>query len=347
MSNSWHDFRQKAATAPKKIVLADGEDARVIKAAALAQSLGIAIPVLVGSASKISPIWQQFAPAGQEPNCIDASIMSTVAKAEYSDALKTIRKFKELTSEEIQENLKDSLVLGCLTLKMGRVEGFIGGASRTTADTLRAVFSIIGLAPRGQTLFGFFLVETQGTAASRPLVILADCAVIPEPSPKQLAQIALGSAAAYEMFFEEKARVAFLSFSTEGSAEHTSVLKIRDAIALARAKAPQIEISGEWQADAALDMTAAKLKGVGMNPMAGQANVLIMPDLNCGNISYKLVQRLGGCRAVGPVLWGTAQPANDLSRGCSTEDIIEMISLTALQAQHMPTLTASAGKGDH
>lgn len=331
---SWHDFRQKAAQAPKKILLADGEDPRVIKAAAFVRSEKIAHPVLIGSLSKIKPIWKQYAESSLESSCLDIQSLPSDAKERLLQTLAGISKYKALNSTEASSLLNDTLIMGCLQLKLGLAEGFVGGATRTTADTLRAAFTIIGLAPRVSTLFGFFIIERKMTGgASSPLVLLADCAVIPDPSPKQLAQIAIGSAAAYELLMGEKARIAFLSFSTYGSAEHPFVDKIRQALNLAAEKAPALQMAGEWQADAALDSFTAKIKGVGDSPVAGQANVLIVPDLNCGNIAYKLVQRLGGCRAVGPVLWGMAQPANDLSRGCSTEDIVDMIALTGIQAQ--------------
>ena len=184
------------------------------------------------------------------------------------------------------------------------------------------------------TLFGFFLIEKRKAAeATDPYVLLADCAVIPDPSPKQLAQIGIQGAKALTFFTGAAPKVAFLSFSTHGSAEHPFVDKVRQALAMAREKAPTLKMDGEWQADAALDRFTAGIKGVGNSPMAGQANVLVVPDLNCGNIAYKLVQRLGGCRAVGPVLWGPSQPANDLSRGCTMEDVLDMIALTGIQAQ--------------
>ena len=331
---SWHDFRQKAAQAPKKILLADGEDPRVIKAAAFVHSEKIAQPILIGSPAKIKPIWKQYIESSLEPPCLDVQSLSSEAKDRLIQTLSGISKYKALNLTEASSLLQDTLILGCLQLKLGVAEGFVGGATRTTADTLRAAFSIIGLAPRVSTLFGFFFIErrmSEGTTG--PLVLLADCAVIPDPSPKQLAHIAIGSAAAYELLTGGKARIAFLSFSTHGSADHPFVEKIRQALNLAKEKTPSLQMAGEWQADAALDSFTAKIKGVGDSPMAGQANVLIVPDLNCGNIGYKMVQRLGGCRAVGPVLWGMAQPANDLSRGCTTEDVVDMIALTGIQAQ--------------
>ncbi len=285
-------------------MLADGDDPRVIEAAALARAKKIAEPILITSATLKDP-------------------------DHWIQALTALPKYKNLSRTEALARVKDPLVLGCLMLREGHADGFIGGATRTTADTLRAVFSIIGLAPKASTLFGFFLIEAQRGR----FVVLADCAVTPDPSAKQLAHIGIGAAQAYEFFTGDSAKVAFLSFSTKGSAEHPLVDKIRQALEIVHEKAPNLETEGEWQADAALDLFSAQIKGVGNSPMAGQANVLIAPDLNCGNIAYKLVQRLGGCRAVGPVLWGTALPANDLSRGCSMEDVLDMLALTTLQAR--------------
>ncbi len=305
-SLSWQDFRTKAAENPARIALADCDDVRIREAAARARRERVAEPILV-----------------------DPNKLSDKEKDAFTAELLQLPKFKMLSADAARARVQDPLILGCLYVKRGMADGFIGGATRTTADTLRAVFSIVGLAPKTSTLFGFFFME----ASSGRFVIIADCAVIPDPSPKQLANIAMGAAQAYEFFTDSQPKVAFLSFSTHGSAEHPLVDKMREALAIAREKAPSLLMEGEWQADAALDLLTAKIKGVGESRMAGQANVLIVPDLNCGNIAYKLVQRLGGCRAVGPVLWGTAMPANDLSRGCSTEDILDMMALTTLQVQ--------------
>jgi len=332
-SKTWHDFRQKAARASKRIILADGEDPRVIKAAAIALAERIAEPTLIGSSRKIEPQWKQYAGSLPLP-CLDPATVKPADREALATELNHIPRNRNMSPQEALSRIQDPLILGCLYLKHGHVDGFIGGATRTTADTVRAVFSIIGLASWAATLFGFFLIEGRGKDAAGDMVLLADCAVIPDPSSKQLAQIAIASSAAYEFFTHEKARVAFLSFSTGGSAEHPLIDKVRQAVALARSKAPQLSLEGEWQADAALDKITAQIKGVADSPIAGHANVLIVPDLNSGNIAYKLVQRLGDCRAVGPILWGTAQPANDLSRGCTTEDVVDMIALTVLQAQN-------------
>jgi phosphate acetyltransferase len=346
-SISWHDFRQKALSQgpARRVVLADGEDARVVQAALEASRLGLAKPILVGRRAPIEKLMTSA--TGDRPAIFDIEQLSEGDRGRHADALMALPKFKSLSKEEANARLKDSLVSGCLLLREHEAEGFIGGASRTTADTLRAVFSIIGLAPKTSALFGFFLLEKRLSDGDvRELVLLADCAVVPEPSPKQLAAIAVGAADAYRAFTGGEPRVAFLSFSTAGSAEHPFVDKVRQARDLAREKAPSLQIEGEWQADAALDAFSATIKGVGDSPMAGRANVLIAPTLETGNIAYKLVQRLGGCRAVGPVLWGTAQPANDLSRGCSSEDVLDMIALTSLQA-HGLMQPAGAPKSQH
>jgi len=332
-SISWHDFRLKASQDPQRIVLADGEDPRVVRAAAQTVKDRIAEPVLIGSPSVIQAVWREASgpgtPACQDPENLPPSVAEALLKEFLG-----LPKFKNLSPAEARLRIKDPLWLGALYLKCGSAAGFVGGAARTTADTLRAVFRTIGLTRRISTLFGFFLIEPRGAPGDpKPLVLLADCAVIPEPSSKQLASIGVGAAEAYHFFTAQTPKTVFLSFSTHGSAEYPSVDRMREAAALAAQKAPQLSFEGEWQADAALDLFCARLKGVGNSPLAGQANVLIVPNLDCGNIAYKLIQRLGGCRCVGPVLWGTALPANDLSRGCSEEDVVDMIALTALQAQ--------------
>jgi phosphate acetyltransferase len=308
-ATTWQDFRAQAARDPARIILADGDDPRAIQAASMARSQKCAEPILLGK----KPLQN---------------------KEHWIQSLASLPKFKTLSRSELEARVQDPLILGCLMLREGQADGFIGGATRTSADTVRAVFSIIGLAPKATTLFGFFMIE----AHDGRLVLLADCAVVPDPSPKQLANIGIGAARAYEFFTGKPAKVAYLSFSTLGSAEHPFVDKVRLALKMAQEREPSILMAGEWQADAALDSFSAHIKGVGDSSMAGQANVLVAPDLNCGNIAYKLIQRLGGCRAVGPILWGTALPANDLSRGCSAEDIVDMMALTTLQVQQAKVL---------
>jgi phosphate acetyltransferase len=330
----WHTFRQKASREPQRIIFAEGEDPRVIKAARTLHTEKIAHPWLVGSRKKIETLWLEEGGQAGDLACVDPQTLSSSDLNALTEEWRSLPKNKKQTLEEARQRIEDPLVLGCLYLKRKAVDGFVGGAVRTTADTLRAVFTVIGLAPDAATLFGFFLLEKKNPApGTDPVVLLGDCAVIPDPSAKQLANIAVASAGAYRFFVGSEPRVTFLSFSTLGSASHPFVDKVTEALRKAREKTPEISFEGEWQADTALDAFTASIKGAGSSPMAGKANVLIVPDLNCGNIAYKLAQRLGDIRAVGPVLWGTAQPANDLSRGCSVDDIIDMAALTALQAQ--------------
>jgi len=330
---SWQDLRVKAARQPRRIILAEGEDRRVIQAAQALQTEKIAHPILIGSRQKIAQICQQLGSDSRSLECVDFQELSSAEKSDLAETWRSLPRNKQQTPEEALTRVADPLVLGSLYLKKGKVDGFVGGATRTTADTLKAIFNVIGLAPKTSTLFGFFFLQRRAEAGSGGMVLLADCAVMPEPSAKQLSNIAIGAADAYQFFLADQPKIAFLSFSTLGSASHPMVDKVREAVAMTREKAPNLAVEGEWQADTALDSFTAGIKGAGNSPMAGQANVLIVPDLNCGNIAYKLVQRIGQVRAVGPVLWGTAQPANDLSRGCSADDIVDMAALTALQAQ--------------
>ncbi|OGR91628.1 MAG: hypothetical protein A2992_02115 [Elusimicrobia bacterium RIFCSPLOWO2_01_FULL_59_12] len=343
-THSWHNFRQKAARQPQRILLAEGEDPRVIKAARVLQAEKIALPWLVGSRKKTELLWKQEGGSVDDLVCVDPSGLSASERKSWAEEWAALPRNKRHSADEAMIRVQDPLILGCLHLKKGKVDGFIGGATRTTADTLRAVLNVIGLAPAATTLFGFFLLENHSAPAPGSLILLADCAVNPDPSAKQLSNIAVGAAAAYEFFLAEPPRVAFLSFSTLGSASHPMVDKVREALSLARSQAGRITFDGEWQADTALDPFSAAVKGAGSSPLAGKANVLIVPDLNSGNIAYKIAQRLGRLRAVGPVLWGTAQPANDLSRGCSSEDIIDLAALTALQAQSLRRQPAFAQK---
>lgn len=330
---SWHELGEKAARKPGRLILADGHDPRVVEAACLAERQGIARPTLIGPRRVIETVSKKS--GSVPPPSIDPSTLPPEELAAYRDEFLSIPRFKKLSKSEAEQRIRDPLVLGCLHVRRGFSDGFVGGATRTTAETLRAVFTVVGLAPTTSTLFGFFLIEPR-SAEPTPPVLLADCAVVPDPSAKQLAQIGAAAASAYEFLFESQPKVAFLSFSTEGSAQHPMVDKIKRAAAMARTASPDRAIAGEWQADTALDLFSAQMKGAAHSAIAGQANVLIVPDLNCGNVAYKLLQRVGGCRVAGPVLWGTAKPANDLSRGCSVQEILDMLVLTTLQTQRQP-----------
>lgn len=324
-------IKANAKKCRKRIVLPEGTEERTLKAADTVISEGIADIILLGKPeailSKAAELNLQH--IGQA-TLIDPE--SHAKKEAYANLLVELRKSKGMTQEQALKLVTDPLYLATLMIKSGDADGEVGGAINATGDVLRPAFQIVKTEPGISVVSGAFLLLTNKPEfGENGLLVVADCAVHPNPTAEELAQIAVVTARTARNIAKIEPRVAMLSFSTKGSAKNELVDKVVKATELAQKMAPDVMIDGELQADAALVPAVGNLKAPG-SPVAGKANVLIFPSLEVGNISYKLVQRIAGIEAVGPVLQGMAAPINDLSRGCSVSDIINMIAITVNQA---------------
>ena len=316
----------------QRIVLPEGTEERTLKAADIVAGKGTAHIILIGNKEKIAELGREYGLKNLDKiEIVDSLNNPNVQK--YEDLLLQLRQKKGMTREEAATLVKDPAYLGCLMVKAGDADGEVSGAASPTGNVLRPAFQIIKTEKGVSCVSGAFLMILKDkTYGHEGMMLFADCAATPVPDEDQLAQIAVCSArTASSVFGFPEPRVAMLSFSTKGSARHEVVDKVRNATAKAQEMEPGMLIDGELQADAAIVPSVAKSKAPGSN-VAGTANVLVFPDLQSGNISYKLVQRLAGAVALGPLLQGLAAPVNDLSRGCSVDDIVKMVAITATQA---------------
>ena len=321
----------KALADVKTIVFPEGDEPRTVQAAAILKKRGLVTPILLGKPESIAKTAQETGAVIDGIETIDPE--TSPKAAEYAKALYEIRKSKGVTEEDAAKLAADPMYYGIMMVKLGDADGLVSGAVHTTGDMLRPALQIIKTKPGIKVVSSSFLMDSDNPDLGyKGLLVYSDCVVMPCPTAEELAQIAVSAAdTAHNLCGIEVPKVAMLSFSTKGSAKHDLVSKVQEATALAHELAPDLLLDGEMQFDAAIIPEIGESKAPG-SPVAGHANVLIFPDLQAGNIGYKITQRLGGTEAFA-VLQGLAKPCNDLSRGCSVDDIVNTVVLTAVQAQ--------------
>ncbi|WP_297427370.1 phosphate acetyltransferase [Clostridium sp.] len=315
----------------KKIVLPEGNEERNIVAAEKINKLGLAYPILIGNKDEIYNKAKELDVNLSGIQIIDPDESENLDK--YIAAFYELRKTKGVTMEKADKIVRDPLYFGTMMVKLDDADGMVSGAVHTTGDLLRPGLQIIKTAPGVSVVSSFFIMQVPGsTYGEEGTLIFSDCAVNPNPNEDQLAAIAIATAETAKRLCNMDPKVAMLSFSTMGSADNELVDKVRNATQKAQEMRPDLDIDGELQLDAAIVKKVADQKAPG-SKVAGKANVLIFPDLQAGNIGYKLVQRFANAEAIGPICQGFAKPINDLSRGCSSDDIVNVVALTAVQAQ--------------
>lgn len=315
------DIREQAKIRNKTIVLPEAHDDRIIKAASILQKEGIARPILIGKIDQIEKQATDLNVSLDGVKIIDPEGYERFS--EFAETYYSKRKKKGVTLQDAERIMVNPTFFGAMVLEKGLADGCLSGADTSTGNVLRAALHIIGTAPDIKTVSSDILLITPD---EKNVWSFADCAVMPDPSSEQLADIAIATAETHRKVVKEEPIIAMLSFSTKGSAKHPLVDKVIEATKIVKQKRPDLKIDGELQLDAAIVEKVGEKKAPG-SPVAGKANVLIFPGLEAGNIGYKLTQRISGCEAIGPIIQGLNKPMNDLSRGCSVEDIINVSAI--------------------
>lgn len=323
--------RQRAKSLHRSVVFPEGTEERTIQAAFQVAQQEIARPILVGTETQIGHVAEKIGVDLRSVECVDPQ--KSPHFDEYVHEFYQLRRKKGISIDDARQTISNPLYFGAMMVRNGQAEGSVAGAQNTTGNVVRAAIQVIGLASGITTLSGSFIMIVPDflDTGQEKNFIFADSAVLPDPNEKQLASVVISSAKTMERVVGEEPIVAMLSFSTKGSARHSSINKMLAAMEMAKEMAPDLKIEGELQVDAAVVPEIGKRK-VPQSPYAGKANVLIFPDLNAGNIAYKLVQRMAKAQAIGPVLQGLVKPANDLSRGCSVQDIVDVTAITMVTA---------------